>query len=68
MDTRRKNAPGLEGFAAMYLGVVLSTANANFSPRIDSSRNEKRLVRVNSVMQGWTEGVVFFGPLVGHHK
>jgi len=53
MDTRRKNAPCLEAC------VVLPTANANFSPRIDSSRNEKRLVRVNSVMQGWTEGVVF---------
>ena len=32
-------------------------ATANSAPRIDSSRNEKRLVRVNSVMQGWTEGV-----------
>jgi len=29
---------------------------------IDSSRNEKRLVRVNSVMQGWTEGLQLMAP------
>ncbi|CAE7200645.1 FKBP9 [Symbiodinium sp. KB8] len=29
---------------------------------IDSSRNEKRLVRVNSVMPGWTEGLQMMAP------
>jgi len=29
---------------------------------IDSSRNEKRLVRVNSVMPGWTEGLQIMAP------
>ncbi|CAK9110327.1 unnamed protein product [Durusdinium trenchii] len=29
---------------------------------IDSSRNEKRLVRVDSVMKGWTEGLQMMAP------
>jgi len=29
---------------------------------IDSSRNEKRLVRVDSVMKGWTEGLQLMAP------
>lgn len=59
MDTRRKNAPCLEA-AIWYCQLRLQ-----IQPRIDSSRNEKRLVRVNSVMQGWTEGVLKTGPLMG---
>lgn len=62
MDTWRQNVAWLEivSYAMQSAWILsrlwLSKLHGSALPRIDSSRNEKRLVRVDSVMRGWTEG------------